>query len=214
MKSGVVICALALAGCNAEFRFDEPAAAQDAGSRETSTTDVDDGDETYSCKADKDCAVPGLRCDAATGRCVACLEEADCTLPSRAHCDLATMECVGCVAHEQCGPRQRCEETTQTCVDTCFDADDLCPTEGYICDGPSHRCIECNYGANCASSPHGPYCEKATGRCVECMGNAQCPVSRPRCDRCSGQCVGCLTSKECGPGGVCDPSTFTCVTIY
>ncbi|AKV02276.1 hypothetical protein AKJ09_08939 [Labilithrix luteola] len=205
---------LALAACNAEFRFDERASVEDAGSRETSTADVDDGDETFACKADVDCAVPGLRCDVASGRCVACLEEAHCTLPSRAHCDLDTMECVGCLTHEQCGPRQRCEDVTHTCVDTCFDADDVCPTPGFVCDGSSHRCIECTYAANCASSPRRPYCETVTGRCVECLGNAQCPKDKPRCDRCAGRCVGCLGSNECGPGQVCDPGTFTCVALH
>lgn len=192
-----------LGGCDETFRFDVPA-SRDAGN------DADDGARGPGpgpCTTDASCG--GLRCHVPSGVCVACLQNADCT-GSLARCEPTTHLCVACLNGPDCGARQNCDTVTNRCLDVCFDADDLCPSAGFVCDRDRALCIECKTSASCAGAANGPFCDVPIGRCVECTGNAQCPVGKPVCDRRSGRCQACVTSPTCGVGAVCDPTKLAC----
>jgi hypothetical protein len=203
--AGALTLALALAGCDATFRFDEPATPDAA------TVDArgegDSGSAREPCASDTACG--GLRCETASGACVACLTNSDCG-GALARCDTALHACVACLATADCGPRQRCEPTTHRCLDTCDDDDDPCPLPNFVCDRDRHLCLECRSSANCAGSPNGSVCDITVGRCAECTANASCPTPTPVCDRRTGRCVGCVSSVACGVGLACDPSTQVC----
>ncbi|MDB4944119.1 MAG: hypothetical protein JWP97_3653 [Labilithrix sp.] len=195
------------AACDAAFHFDAPPST-DAGVDAAPSSVTDAAPEARRpCTADATC--PGLRCDLTTGVCVQCLEHADCS-GSLARCDPDHHLCVACLTRHDCGERRDCDATTHRCLDACFDADDVCPSAGFVCDGALGLCIECKTSANC-STPTGAVCDVRIGRCVECTGNAQCPVARPVCDLRSGRCQECVASPSCAAGRVCDPSTLTCV---
>jgi hypothetical protein len=207
-------CALAaapvLAACNATFRFDEPL-ARDAGDAETGTS-ADAAPPPERCTSDTACGGAGLRCETASGECVACLVDGDCSGAFR-RCETSLHACVACLDTPDCGAKQRCEPTTHRCVDTCVDDDDPCPLPNFVCDRDRALCVECRSSANCAGSASGPVCDMAIGRCVECTANARCPMEKPACDRRTGRCVGCVSSAACGLGFACDPATLACVAI-
>lgn len=207
----IAIAAAAWA-CNGSFRFDPARGAGDG---------ADAGDEGGgppavppagggACSGDADCASLALRCDVASGRCVACLADGDCAAPTP-RCAPSLHVCVACVGASDCASSQRCDEgTTYTCLDVCHDDDDPCPQAGFVCSAVAMLCMECRSSANCAGNPHGSRCDPDIGRCVDCLGNAQCPTDRPQCDRRTGKCVVCVTSNECPAGSACVPQSSTC----
>ena len=196
----VAVAALsALLACNAELRFD----ADDAGASPLDSAAV----TTSPCSTDATCA--GIRCDTASGQCVACLADDDCS-GATPRCNTSTHLCVACVAKADCAKRQDCDATTNRCLDSCFDADDTCPSSGFSCNEDLGLCVECTSSANCSASANGTVCNLPIGRCVECTGNAQCPPAKPTCDVRSGHCAVCVVSTTCGASAICDPSTLTC----
>jgi len=193
-----------LAACNSSFRFDDtPLPPGDGGGDETEVT----ADAGSSCTSDATCG--DLRCDIATGTCVPCLGDSDCS-GARPHCEATSHLCVECKVTTDCGDRQACNVTTHRCIDTCTDGDDPCANPGFVCDGTLHVCVECRSSANCAGSPSGAICDVPIGRCVQCTGNAQCASATPVCDRRTGRCVGCLTSAACSAGALCDKAALIC----
>ena len=211
MKAGIgavattAVISWVLAGCDDAFRFDDrPGVAADSGA-ETGTT----APTVVPARCTGDATCGGLHCHVASGSCVACLQDADCS-GGQKRCEPSAHVCVACLVTLDCGGRQTCDKTTNRCLDTCFDGDDLCPSAGFICDRDRALCVECKSSASCSGSPSGNLCDVAIGHCVECTGNAQCPSAEPVCDRRSGRCVGCVLSSACGDGAVCDPVALAC----
>lgn len=200
----------AFAACNGEFRFDD-APPLDGGNEEGGEPGTDAA--STACKSDGDCLSLGLKCDVPSGRCVACLDDAQCTSGARRHCERSLHVCVECLATADCPTRHTCEPITHRCIDACAEGDEYCPLAGFVCDEYARRCIECKTNAHCAGSQRGPTCDTAIGMCVECAGNAACPTTKPHCDRRTGKCVGCVTSAECPAGSACDPSSETCRSL-
>ena len=75
----VALAAVALLGCRATLRFDQPEAAADAPP------------DDRSCASDQQCASPLPRCNRSTGRCVNCLTNADCA--TNQFCDPDEWKC-------------------------------------------------------------------------------------------------------------------------
>jgi hypothetical protein len=205
----VVITSLlvAIAGCDGTFRFDEPLAT-DGG--DGGAGNDEGGLPRPPCKDDTTCG--GLHCETTSGECVACLVNGDCS-GTFARCDTALHACVACLATSDCGTKQRCDETTRRCLDTCADDDDPCPLPNFVCSPNRGLCVECTSSANCAGSPNGPSCDVTIGRCVECTANAKCPMAKPVCDRRTGRCVACLSSASCDVGFACNPATLACTPL-
>lgn len=201
----LILTTLTTFGCDSVFRFDQP--APDGGDGEGGASD-DAG--ARPCTDDSACG--GLRCQVATGMCVGCVGDGDCSgaLP---HCDTTAGICVECNATTDCAPRHGCDVVTKRCLDVCGEGDEFCPGVGFSCDEAKKRCFECTSSASCVGSPNGSVCDLTIGLCVECAGNAKCPSSKPFCDRRSGRCAACVTSAECGMGSACDPVTLTCRTL-
>lgn len=109
------------------------------------------------CRSDVDCATGPLgHCDAASGQCGECLQDAHCTAPQR--CEASTRRCVECTAADSrtcsaagagvacleggtcgcrtsadCGGRSRaCDPTVGRCVPGCEVGDTTCAT-GEVC---------------------------------------------------------------------------------
>jgi len=196
-----------LLGCDEAFHFDVPSAS-DAG--EGGIGADDDASTPGKCTSDATCS--GLRCEPASGQCVACREDADCTKSALGRCEPTTHVCVACLNRPDCAKRQDCDTVTHRCLDACFDGDDPCPTAGFVCAEDLGRCIECRTSASCAGAPGGPVCDLPIGRCVQCSSNAQCPSPNPICDRRTGRCEACVASLTCGAGAFCDPTSLTCRT--
>lgn len=205
----IVATTLALASaCNGTFRFDVSDAPNDAGTAAEASVDA----RSTHCSNDAACALPGLRCDQASGRCVACVGDSDCGATG-GRCDLALHVCIECRETADCKTNQRCDDTTHTCLDTCNDDDDACPAAGFVCDWRLKLCIECHESEHCTDDAQRTRCDRDIGRCVECLAHAQCPSERPRCDRRTGACVGCVTAADCADGEACAPTTSTCSAL-
>jgi len=198
--------AYGLLACNDAFRFDVPPASDGGGNG-------GDGAEAATGQCTSDATCGGLHCDVASGSCVACLGDGDCTTGGLLRCEPTTHVCVACLNRPDCKTRQDCDTVTHRCLDACFDGDDPCPGAGFVCAEDLGRCIECKKSASCAGSPSGSVCDVPIGRCVQCSGNAQCPSSKPVCDRRTGQCAVCVVSATCGAGAACDPTTLTCRSV-
>ena len=195
---------LTTAGCNSVFRFDQPAPSTDGGPTDDAETDAAG---PRPCADDTTCGT--LHCKVATGSCVACVADTNCS-GTRPKCDTALGVCVECNGTNDCPARHGCDTVTKRCLDLCFNDDDPCPVAGFVCDADRTLCVECKQSENCAGSANGPVCDVPIGRCVECTGNAKCPSSKPVCDRRTGRCEACVTSAECDLGSACDPATLTC----
>jgi hypothetical protein len=73
------LAALGVLGCRVTLRFDEPEAGADAPTADRP------------CSSDQQCSSPSPRCNRSTGRCVACLTNADCA--ANQFCDPDEWKC-------------------------------------------------------------------------------------------------------------------------
>src|SRR5207245_9249024 len=56
----------------------------------------------FVCRLSSECPPTRPVCEAATGTCYECIEDASCTSGLAPVCDLATHRCVGCVSRTDC----------------------------------------------------------------------------------------------------------------
>jgi Cys-rich repeat protein len=165
----------------------------------------------HGCLLDTDCPLASLHCDTASGTCVQCTKDSDCTKPGYPRCDLATRMCVACAVNADCADGGVCDLATLHCAIPCKD--------GGTCAGDDQTCNSHGYCASCMSTQDASACGSASmvcddgvGQCAECTGDSQCPISKPHCHLGSDTCVQCLTSSQCSAATpVCDPATWTCV---
>jgi Cys-rich repeat protein len=152
------------------------------------------------CQTSADCPSSEPACDAATGACVACLVDSDCSSHDAPAC--AGHRCVACTQDAHCSSPQApaCNTATSTCVQCTKSAD--CGFFGEVCDPGSHSCRGCQSDAECP----GGVC--ASGQCRQCKTDAQCGGATPRCNK-NSVCVGCLEDSDC-PTGACNPFTGLC----
>lgn len=196
------LLALCAGACTEEFRFDEPDASHDAG--------VDARPVAFLCTSDDQCIVANLHCELGAGRCVECLENADCTDPSRPACDLPHHACVECETSDSCAPGFACVRDGHRCVKACDTVAD-CPTGFADCEPETHLCEQCEFRSDCESVVGAPVCDARSSACVECVSNADC-VAPQKCDRAMSRCVDCVDSTDCGGTmPFCSPTTHECV---
>ncbi len=193
-----------LAACNGEFHFDEPG---DAALPEPDAGDAQTGRPR--CSTDADCGLSSLHCDTASGDCVACVTDTNCTDPGFPRCDFAIHRCVECGISTDCPVGEYCENQTRRCVPRCQDPDE-CPLSRPFCDKVNVRCYECLTDTDCLPLLL-PRCDTAGFICVQCMTDADCG-SGHRCDTPDGVCVDCLSSDDCPYPEACDPAKGRCVT--
>jgi hypothetical protein len=174
-------------------------------------------------------------CDAAGGKCVACIADADCSGATPV-CDGPTHVCRACAADNECGvaapvcaaggacqacaagkpgacaaAQKVCDVATATCVE-CVGFSD-CSGVRPICDGATHTCRACGTSADC--DPTLPVC-LGTGACAACTATdtSRCTAAKPLCDTSGGGgvCVSCLGNADCGgTTPVCSAATHACV---
>ena len=102
----------------------------------------------------------GTTCDKASGACVGCSVDSDCTWGV---CAPATRKCVACTTDATCsGARPRCRVLTGTC-EACTSNDD-CGHALPVCDPTTFTCRPgCTGDAQCP----GKQCDAATAKCVD-----------------------------------------------
>ncbi len=154
------------------------------------------------CKSNADCSLDSLgnrACDTASGGCVACTANTDCTKDrTKALCNPATFQCVACVSDSDCtNPGETCSRETNTCVTGGCTSDANCSGDQH-CDTTTSTCVQCLVSSDC---DFGGKC--AGNVCVEpatCSGDPDC-LYGTFCAQ--GTCVGCRTSTDCGTGQSC-----------
>lgn len=112
------------------------------------------------CGSDADCPTSAPKCDSSTGKCVACMADADCTSTSAPKCDTTAGKCVGCLADADCTS-----------------------TGAPYCDTTNQACVECTGNAHCADSFDGVICDTANGICG-CAADTDCAANTvwgPKC---------------------------------
>jgi hypothetical protein len=196
----------------------------------------------HTCKAS--CTDGGANCgqricDTATGACVGCQSNTDCTDSNSKFCDPVTKQCVRCLANADCtGAAKFCHPTELTCVEclthsACPKADGGAPT---VCDPATFRCrggcfgngdcsgatptcnlatLQCGCTSNpdCANNPAAKFCSPA-GSCVECVQASDCNADAGLLQCSNNRCVGCLQKSDCTADPLldeCNVATGKCV---
>jgi len=137
------------------------------------------------CHRAEECAI-GQICqggsDATVGKCVDCLDDANCHDAPRLHCNPQTNLCVQCLGNDDCAgtATSRCDQDTHTCVVCTVNQD--CP-RNQICNLDSHTCAPgCRGGLGGPNCKENWVCDQAGGgsfgRCVECLQDVQCPRTK------------------------------------
>jgi hypothetical protein len=138
---------------------------------------------------------------AASGRCVECLHNSECTTdPDKAFC-----------VQNMC---QGCNATVSTSDAGVTNA---CPSATPLCQSATGLCVECLAKSDCHSASKGFCHQNACAACEDAGANA-CTGDTPVCMSSTsgtskaGQCVGCADSGDCsGNFPICDTTTtFTC----
>lgn len=158
----------------------------------------------------RECSTPRPFCDEASGVCVACLQEADCSEPATPYC--IEHRCVSC-------------RTSADCADAA----------AARCDDESHMCVGCQDSADCENIMDGEVplsvCAPEDHRCVQCTGlNSQacglhedgktplvCDSKARTCTvRRAGlllACASCVSDAECSTGLKCVQETVNGLTL-
>src|SRR5579883_1236035 len=154
-----------------------------------------------------ECTGPVPICNPATGTCVQCVTDAQCsgttqssfytnTAVSTPFCDTETGQCAQCLSDAQCQrPTPYCGAgTCQPCLPS------SCAGATPYCNGSTGACEPCTSTPQCAvsSSNHTLVCDAATGTCMPCTSSAECENPAPVCDAASGQCAPCTHDADCG----------------
>jgi len=145
------------------------------------------------------CMNPRPYCDATSGNCVACVEDAQCPT-SKPDCRTSDHTCFACTSNSEC------------------------PNPEPICNTGTGSCGPCTSDSDCSGRTATPVCDEASGLCVECTqdteiarcgGNACKPGFTcgiwPRGSR--DVCQSCVSDPECAPGRRCISQTFGGATI-
>lgn len=152
-----------------------------------------EGGNSTRCTANDDCGI-GEFCDA-TGACT-------------------KLQIVNCTDDSACPPHQRCQMSTNACVDgarSCADSTQ-CQQIGQHCDPLRRQCVQCLNTTHC---PTGWNCDN--GACVDpngstmCSGDSECrpPFTVCATDTCVPGC-GQPGGQSCGNGFICDSGTGRC----
>ena len=181
-----------------------------------------DGDKR--CAGWADCNDPAAPYCAATGRCVqcvldvdcssrrcqnhACVEAAPCAGPGDCRdcrdgrvCDPYRKVCRACMADAECGTGVDDRCAAGRCVDVCVDHDDCTGAQGR-CDPDRRECVECLQWTDCPERHH---CQD--GRCeINCVGGARtCEPFGRGVRTCNADGLGHSVS-ECPKGQTCLPN--------
>lgn len=165
------------------------------------------------CASDADCAgLTGLAtCDTATGKCVACMKDGDCTSSLYQYCLGAIGQCVECRSDADCQSSYSpaCLVATGDCVECKTDAHCATSLGGKVCDVAKSSCT-CKTGADCSNNQFAQVCD--TTGCEECVGDADCGVDSLG-QTCDGSICVCATDADCAShtvGHRCDTSMQAC----
>lgn len=151
----------------------------------------------------------GTICNTASGLCVACLANTDCSSGKKCN---ASHTCVSCLANTDCASGEKCNSAGACVVCT---ADSDCAT-GQTCNA-SGVCTAgaCTTNIDCTNAAF-PVCHAS--QCVECTVNADCtgnPVySVPGenvCQTSTNKCLQCITNADCGVGNTCNSDGTCCI---
>ena len=180
-----------------------------------------------SCTQLSDCSLfAGTVCDVASGACVQCAGDGDCT-GTGVVCDSGTHTCVpGCrggVAPVGCAAGQFCTSETAAqgmCSTTC-DFDNQCAS-GQFCAGSAvdagpTNCVQCRNSTDCTGNLGHTVCAPGTFICVECTsGDASACSAGGNGSVClANQTCGCSVDADCGgssSGRICNGATSHCIT--
>jgi concanavalin A-like lectin/glucanase superfamily protein/uncharacterized protein DUF2341 len=192
----------------------------------------DDGDfcnGTESCDAVSGCVSSGdpclagnQLCDAANGRCVDCLADADCDDQvdcTDDSCNIAAGTCENIANNSNCvddglycnGP-EICDSQTG-----CSSEGDPCLNDGLICDEAADECNTCLQDADCNDNIDctADSCNVQAGTCERVPNDGLCPDDGDFCNGneiCDTQ-TGCIGSGDpcTGGGQSCDAANSRCV---
>lgn len=153
-------------------------------------------------------------CDYATGTCIACRVDVECTTPDAPRCDPLAHECVGCTGGSSCArfdDAPNCDLDEGRCTACATPCDGATP----FCDESSGTCIACRTNADCGSAD-ASRCDPSSHTCSACVDNTSCSrfVGKGNCDVTDGRCVGCSVALEatvCG-GNSCDALLGQCTS--
>jgi Cys-rich repeat protein len=154
-----------------------------AGAEDGGTLSPDGGAPPASCRTNADCAnVAGTPlCEAASGKCIACHTNA------------------------QCSVKEECTSTVCTKLPECQNSLDCASAPGgkSICDKANGVCVQCTADADCGA---GRVCTDRVCR-TSCGSDNDCTAQHMLCNQgitFGGQCTECVVSADCKSGEYCE----------
>jgi hypothetical protein len=168
-------CLLCLAwGCSSSSRLPSPNGHPDSGQ----TSNADGGGTATFCATNTDCqALPETPvCDLLGGKCIQCLQDAQCPTDEvckHDHLCHGTKACTkddDCNVTSICGPEATCVLTPGRCLG---DRDCLSPLKKR-CDSTSLVCVGCITTRDCVNQTGRRQCEPSSMQCVQCLTTTDC----------------------------------------
>jgi hypothetical protein len=214
--------------------FNPDCSAADSGNSDASAGASDAGDDAASAGADASsgsggasgtggdaasaCTAcdSGLVCNELDGRCVQCLDNADCK--SQAPVCTVDHRCVSCTLDRHCPSVTPACNNDNTCVG-CTDSARHCGGNTPLCDSDRHECVQCLKNSDCMDSA-ASRCND--GACQPCTGPLHCKhldnlsicdtsLGSGECVQCTGaQYAACGTDSITGRPFVCDSVKRKC----
>lgn len=174
----------------------------------------DDDVAPQACDEPADCTNAALPHCGPAGKCVACLESAQCPAGAPVCSGSA---CAACTGPNNCSGRTgtlACDTASGSCVECTAEDDHACTSRSKVCVSDGTTCVECNVNTDCPNAT--PQCSNHA--CEPCSDNNQCEgrtEGNTSLHLCVGeQCVQCTPETEaqhCGQNA-CDPKTLTCTS--
>ena len=138
------------------------------------------------CTADSGCGY-GLKCDKASGMCLQCKVDKDCTGALNKFCHQSMGKCVACRTSKDCtsSARPTCDTGSGRCVECVADKD--CKS-GYFY---GNKCVtsttygkvcRCQSNSDCSGNPRGPSCYTYYQMCT-CSSNGDCKAPYTMCEK-------------------------------
>ncbi|MCB9639983.1 MAG: hypothetical protein H6727_13900 [Myxococcales bacterium] len=114
-------------------------------------------------------------------------------------CDLKSQKCVACLEDKDCSDGLLCKQGSCT---PCQHGD--CPQNAF-CVGAKQRCITngCNNDDDCMGRPNLPFCDPVTSTCVACVDSQQCQNDPQRTLCKDNKCSLCERDTDCPPQQIC-----------
>lgn len=138
-----------------------------------------------------------------------CRTNADCaSVDGKPLCEAATGDCIACHTNAQCSNTEECTNNVCTKLPECENSLGCAsaPGDKSICDDIAGVCVQCTTDDDCGD---GKVCRDRVCH-VSCNSDNDCTAQNMLCNQgilFGGQCTQCIVSSDCNSGEYCESGT-------